>query len=1048
MNSTSPPKPKRSFLGLLTAQFFGAFNDNAWKVMVFTIATRPTLAAAGVLDSAAERSSQLLATLSMLAFLLPMLAFSLPAGIIADSYSKQRVILLAKILEVLILIGCVATLFLFPTAYLLPLLLLSAMGAQSALLGPSKYGIMPEIMPLERLSQGNGLLEMWTMLAIIAGTGLGPALLAADHGGSIPSLTWLAPLWLTLLSLIGLGGAMMIAKVPVARPIKRPLLESLKGAWNAVSSDNALWIAIMGSLCYWTILSLLGQEVLVYAKSLVQQIENGEIYQGIPPASYGIGIAVGALLGGRWSGNQIEYGFIPLGAIGFAITSLLLGLLKPAMAGTIVILIGMGISSGLLIVPLKATIQWRAPADQRGSIIALGNVLDISGMVMGSLLAAALAVAGFSLQNILIASSGLVVAATALAIKVFPKALVRLCFIFLTRTCYRFTLLGIDNLPKEGPLLLASNHLSLADALFITASVDRPVHFTVGEQAYKRWWIRPFADLLEAIPLSPAGMKKADEYLCKGEVVCIFPEGEVSRTGMLLPFQKEVIAFAEKHHCPVMPVHLDNVWGSIFSYKEGRFFLKWPRQFPYPLTVSFGKPLSTAISLFTLRQAIKELECQAAIERQKKAAPLHHTFIRNVRREPLRLAIANNGQTALTNLQALVRAIAIARKLNTYLVQQKAVGIALPTSIPSVLVNIAAVLCGCTVVNLNFTASREELENAIAQSNLEMIITSRVFLRKSGLQLMTKSHLLFVEEMITPMGAVENCFIHMLALLAPLAWIEKACGYRQQSISEDTLVISFTSGSSGIPKGVILSHGNITSNVEAVAQVIPDIGSTHRLLASLPLFHSFGYFIMWLGLSNQIPLIVHRAPLDAKVIGSLVERYAVTLLLTTPEYLECYIRDIPPGKFGSLHCILTGGEKLPRTLSEQCESHFGLRPIEGYGATECSPVVATNTLNVRHNGTYQIGHQRDKVGHPLPGVAVRIVDPKTFMPLPEETEGLLLVRGPNVMKGYLGAAKLTERAMHQGWYITGDIASMDDKGFISIVGRFQKADCKKPLMST
>lgn len=422
---------KWPLFGLLVTQFIAAFSDNGWKLVVFTLATRSLMGHIDVTSAEFASTSQLQATLALLVFLIPSLFFSLPGGAFADRFSKRNIIIGTRVGEGVLMAAATLTLFVSPTDLFIPYLLLALTGAQSAILSPSKYGILPELVPNEQLSRGNGFLEMWTMLAIIAGTGLGSVLLFADSGGTRPQLTWTAPLWLALLALVGLVFAFKIPKVSPASLSKNGVIDSLRQASQYIRSDRVLRLAISGCMCYWLIISLLGQNVLVYAKALVHDLSRGELLQGIPPASFGVGIAVGAILGGRLSGDHIETGLIPLGASIFAITALLLGVVQPAMGGTVVILLLMGIGSGLLIVPLNALIQWRAPADKRGAIIALGNILNTTAMITGSLIATGMALFGFNLHIMLVTSSFLVIAATLWAIWLLPEALVRLIFIVL-----------------------------------------------------------------------------------------------------------------------------------------------------------------------------------------------------------------------------------------------------------------------------------------------------------------------------------------------------------------------------------------------------------------------------------------------------------------------------------------------------------------------------------------------------------------------------------------------------------------------------------------
>ena len=195
---------------------------------------------------------------------------------------------------------------------------------------------------------------------------------------------------------------------------------------------------------------------------------------------------------------------------------------------------------------------------------------------------------------------------------------------------------------------------------------------------------------------------------------------------------------------------------------------------------------------------------------------------------------------------------------------------------------------------------------------------------------------------------------------------------------------------------------------------------------------------LWFATTKDVGLVMHPSPLDAGVIGELVQCYRLTLLLATPTFLQIYLRRCTPAQFGSLRIVLAGAEKLSERLTLAFEDHFGIRPIEGYGTTECAPVVAANTLDYRAAGFFQPGSRRGYVGQPLPGVTVRIVDPDTFELQPPDTPGMLLVRGPNVMRGYLGRDDLTAKVMRDGWYVTGDMAFVDEDGFLHITDRLSR----------
>jgi acyl-[acyl-carrier-protein]-phospholipid O-acyltransferase/long-chain-fatty-acid--[acyl-carrier-protein] ligase len=278
----------------------------------------------------------------------------------------------------------------------------------------------------------------------------------------------------------------------------------------------------------------------------------------------------------------------------------------------------------------------------------------------------------------------------------------------------------------------------------------------------------------------------------------------------------------------------------------------------------------------------------------------------------------------------------------------------------------------------------------------------------------------------------------LLLWFLPGYWLERALSGGTAKTLDDLATVVFSSGSTGEPKGVMLTHYNIASNIEQMGQTFM-LNRKDTLLGVLPFFHSFGFTVtLWLPAVLGVGVAYHPSPLDLTAVSELVRDYRVTFLLATPTFLQAYIRRCLPEDFGSLQFVVAGAEKLPERLSLAFEDRFGIRPLEGYGCTECSPVVAVNTRDYRAPGFRQVGAKRGHIGHPLPGVSVRVVNPDTGERLPVGTPGLLLVRGPNVMKGYLGKPEKTAEVLRDGWYVTGDIAAEDEDGFLIITDRLSR----------
>lgn len=1029
--------------GLLVAQFLGSFNNNALKWFVALLAFEQ-VTAGQVLNRAArdaEQTKQL--TTVFVIFTLPFVLISLPAGVLADRLSKRLVLIAMKAVELLTLVGISVALFLNPAGGTELLALVLLIGMAAAVFSPAMYGSLPEILPHDRLSSANGLLAMWTFLAIIAGTGAGGALVDVTRGGPV----WLAGLGLAMLSAVGLVAAITVPRVPAARG-QGGVAETVRIAWAAVRADRVLWLTVLGQGFYWTIVSLVGQTISVFVRPLVDGQPAENTLASVPLLVLALGTAAGSVLVGRLSAGKVEVGFIPLGAAGITFATLVLGALGPGWAGMTGMLLFMallGMSSGFVNVPLNALLQWRPPADRRGAVIALSNVLTFAGILVGSLLALLLTWVHFDPRGIFLCAGLLTLAGTAWATYLMPEAFLRLVLVLLTHTFYRLRIHGREHVPQEGGALLTPNHVSFVDALLLVASTDRPIRFLVDADYFHHWLFRPFMKAGGAIPISAAGgprvilraLRDAGDYLDKGELVCIFPEGQLTRTGTLQPFQRGLERIVKGRTAPVIPVYLDRIWGSIFSHAGGRFLWKIPSRVPYPIGVTFGAPLPPGTPVAEVRRAVQELGETAWQARKPDQRPLHHSFVSQARRHPFRFALADASRPHVSRFGAVSGAVALARALAPHWTGQEHVGILLPPSIAGALTNLAAALAGRTSVNLNYTSGRAGMTSAARQACLKTVVTSRAFLEKAKLELPEGVEPIWVEDVAAGIGRGARLTAALLALAAPVRLLEKACGSTRGSEVDDVATVIFSSGSTGEPKGVLLSHFNVASNVQAAAQIFrlePD----DRLLGILPLFHSFGYLSLWVATTQNIGVVLHPSPLDVGAIGELVQRYRVTLLLATPTFLQIYLRRCTPAQFGSLRIVLAGAEKLSERLVQAFEDHFGIRPLEGYGTTECAPVVAASTLDYRAAGLFQPGSRRGFVGQPLPGVSVRIVDPDTFALLPPMAPGLLLVKGPNVMRGYLNRDDLTAKVMRDGWYVTGDMALVDEDGFLRITDRLSR----------
>jgi acyl-[acyl-carrier-protein]-phospholipid O-acyltransferase/long-chain-fatty-acid--[acyl-carrier-protein] ligase len=589
---------------------------------------------------------------------------------------------------------------------------------------------------------------------------------------------------------------------------------------------------------------------------------------------------------------------------------------------------------------------------------------------------------------------------------------------------------------------LVGNHVSFVDPFLIGASTQRFVRFLMYRPLYEARGIGWLARLMGAVPVSNtdsrsemvASLRLARERLSAGEIVCIFAEGSITRTGNLLPFKKGFEAIVRGSEIPIVPFHLDRVWGSIFSFQGGRAFFKRPRRIPYPVTVSFGPPLQ-AITVSQARQAVVHLSAQAALHRRSDQQPLCETFVSTARRNWRRFSMADSLGRVLNFGQVLVGSLLFRRDVVRRCASEAMIGLLLPPSVPAALLNIAISMAGKVPVNLNYTASTEALDIAIDRSEIRTIYTSAQFLEKAGLA--RRDGMVFVEDVSRSFTATRKLAAAFLARLTPMALFKRLILPRGVGMDALATVI-FSSGSTGLPKGVMLSHQNIVSNVEGIQQVF-QIDREDRLLGILPFFHSFGFTgSLWFPLLSGFGVVYHANPLDARTVGQLCQAHCVTLLIGTPTFYLSYLRRCTKEQFATLRLAIVGAEKLKPALAEAFMDKFGITLLEGYGCTELSPVVSVGIPDVVVKDSRQVGHKPGTVGHPLPGIVVRIVDPETFAELSVGEEGLVLIKGPNVMLGYLKDPERTGEVIRDGWYVTGDIGRLDPDGFLSITDRLSR----------
>lgn len=1030
------------FLSFLAAQFLGAFNDNAFKLVV-------SLASLSMIADPARQQSYLAVT-SALA-ILPFLLFSGYAGYLADRFAKSTVLRISKAAEILAM-GAALVIFMAGQNISHLLVTLFLLALHSAFFSPSKYGILPEILHAEDLPKANGFLNMLTFLAIILGSLSGAAL-----WGAFKDTPAMIGVILTGIAVLGTLLCLFVPTSPRGDRSKRfrvnPFHEIARGV--AIARGNPIIaVPMLGSALFWMLGGLIYLSLILLGKS---QMGLSESAAGSLFAFLATGIAIGSVIAGFIMGKSIRRTVSVWGALILGLGCILTGFYTAHYAQVAGLITLVGFGGGLFVVPLVTMMQNNAPEALRGQVLATSGFFDMTGVFTASGLFWLLGTQfGLSASAIIQAAGAACLVALVAAIIRVPKLLhepIESAIYFLARRIYRITLVGpgLDDgaFPQpEGPTVFIANHVTFIDGLFISALSRKPVRYLVLSTFWKKPFTRFFLNAMGAIPFGTGrahetqqGLDAARAALARGEYICIFPEGVLTRTGHLQPFKRGVEKLLEGTDAQVVPIYLERLWGSVFSFSGGRFIRKLPRQLPYPVTVAVGKPLAHTTPAWRLNQAISELGTDAVPHRYAPNTTLARQCILATKKNLFAARMSDTTGQRINGLRMLVGARLVAQWLHTVLGPAQHVGVLLPSSVGGALANIALAMLGKTSVNLNFSLGSAAREAAIAQGDIHQIIATKKLVDALGMAGDTR--LLLLEEGIAKAGRAARLHTLLQAVLYPGGLLCRRW-LRGVQDKQATATILFSSGSTATPKAVMLSHENLIANIESIGTLLAHaergLKTPYAIAGILPFFHSFGLMAgVWLPAVTGRRIAYHSNPLEAKTVVKMIARERIGLLITTPTFARHYVSVAKENALASLRLVILGGERLLEPVATAlAEALPGAAILEGYGATELGPVVAINVPDITHGGLLHRGQQKGSVGKPIPGVSVHIVAREGDALVPPGEEGVIHVKSPSCMQGYYGNAELTSRVLKNGWYDTGDIGHIDADGFLTITDRLAR----------
>jgi len=1026
----------RRFLPLFATQFLGAFHDNLFKNALVVLLLY------GVGTSTAE-NPELLVTLAAGLFILPFVLFSALGGQLADKFPKHRVIRVIKLVEIAIaVLGAIA---LLSGSINASFLVLFALGTQSAFFGPSKYSILPQHLKTDELIAGNALLNTGTFLAILFGTITGTVLITIGAGKLLVC---------GLLILVALCGYLASRFIPKALPkapnLKlnfNPVTETIDILRHTFSQKRGVVQAILGVAWFYFLGGMFMAQMPNYTEGTLGGNEHVLAFFLV---IFSVGIAIGGLLNNRLLKGRVEAVYVPLAVLGITIFSIDLYFAGGDMHNNSGELLGVGaflsvfshwrivldismiaLCGGLFVVPLNTIIQHYTLEDTRARVLAGSAIVNSLFIVVSALFSVILILKGWEIRELFLAFAIMNAFVAIYICKLLPDYLFKTFLQGLFKLLYNVEVRGIENFEKAGKrAVIVGNHVSLLDPPLLAAFLPGRPMFAVNSFVANWIWVKPFLKLVDAYPLDPTNpfsLKGLIRKVQEDRHVVIFPEGRLTETGALMKVYDGPGMIADKADAMILPVRLDGVQHTSLARLKGKVAL---RKFP-KITITILEPRK-----FKIDDEIKGRARRAVAGRQLYDLMEEMMFITGDREQTLYQALLRaryiNGDDAVIaedierkplKFKKLIQgSMVLGRKFSAITNKGESVGVLLPNSIGAIVTFFALQAFGRVPAMLNFSAGVKSLTSACKTAQIKTVLTSRHFIELGRLdeviaEIAKHADIVYLEDVKESVSIGDKLY----GLFASSDKMHK----KQNINPHDPALILFTSGSEGMPKGVVLSHANIMSNIVQLSSRV-DFNNQDIVFNCLPMFHSFGLTGgTLLPILSGVKTFLYPSPLHYRIVPELIYSSNATIMFGTDTFLNGYARMADPYDFYRMRYIFAGAEKVKEETRQIYMDRFGVRVLEGYGATETAPALALNSPMHMKAGS---------VGRLLPGIEYRLEDVSGV-----DVGGRLFVKGSNVMLGYYrdnnpGVLEPPE----DGWYDTGDIVDIDDQGYVKILGRAKR----------